>query len=202
MPLCVISGVTSLNTIFYVGFCFMKSEFTEDYIWVLLQLKKLYNKLDLPDPDVILTDCEGALMRSIDDVFPGAVNITCIWHVNNNVKTNCNKSFDSNKAWEEFFHSWERIIYAKTEEEFNSQWEALQEAYNTTTPFAVTYLAERLIPRKRKFVAYWVDKYLYFGNRATSRGENNNGRIKRQLGTSTGKLTILCLGNILTKRSR
>ena len=32
MPLCVISGVTSLNTSFYIGFAFLSSETYNDYL--------------------------------------------------------------------------------------------------------------------------------------------------------------------------
>ena len=35
MPLCVISGVTGLNTSFYIGFAFVSSETYTDYCWVL-----------------------------------------------------------------------------------------------------------------------------------------------------------------------
>ena len=35
MPLCIISGVTGLNTSFYIGFVFLSSETSAGYIWVL-----------------------------------------------------------------------------------------------------------------------------------------------------------------------
>ncbi len=42
MPLCIISEVTGLNTSFYIGFAFLSSETSADYIWVLECLAKLY----------------------------------------------------------------------------------------------------------------------------------------------------------------
>ena len=33
-PLLIITGVTALNTSFYVGFAFMRAEYTSDYEWV------------------------------------------------------------------------------------------------------------------------------------------------------------------------
>ena len=191
MPLYVISGVTSLNTTFYVAFYFIKGEYTADYLQVIQQLKKLYNDLDLPYPDVILTDCEAVLIRSINQLFPKAVNVTYIWYVNNNVTTNYSKYFDKDETQDTFQDHWKRCMYAKTEEIFDSELVALQEAYNTVASIAVTYLIEKLVSRKRKFVAYWVDQHLHFGNRTISRGENTNSKIKKQLGTSTGNKILL-----------
>ena len=35
LSLLIITGVTTLNTLFYVGFAFMSGENTEDYLWVI-----------------------------------------------------------------------------------------------------------------------------------------------------------------------
>ena len=56
MPLCIINGVTALNTTFYVAFCFLSGEKTADYDWLLAALKELYITLDLPNPNVLITD--------------------------------------------------------------------------------------------------------------------------------------------------
>ena len=46
-------------------------------------------------------------------------------------------------------------MYAKTAEEFAYEWDALQEVYNQEKPFAITYLADKLIaPLRRRFVTY------------------------------------------------
>ncbi len=78
MPLLVITGVTALNTSFFVGFCFMAAEKTANYVWVLKQLKLLYTELDLPDPAVILTDCERGLINALRSVFRESSHLLCI----------------------------------------------------------------------------------------------------------------------------
>ena len=98
MPLFVITGQTGLNTTFYVAFAFMTSEHTEDYQWVLQQLKKLYNKLSLAFPLVMATDCEKGLIAAIKLEFPETAHVFCIWHINKNVLTNCKKKFDTTET--------------------------------------------------------------------------------------------------------
>ena len=98
MPLCIISGVTPMNTIFYTGFCFLSSKTTENYIWLLKMLKKLYKSLDIPDPIVIVTDAEVRLICAISEVFTTDTrHLLCIWHINNNVTAQCKKWFNTIK---------------------------------------------------------------------------------------------------------
>ena len=83
-------------------------------------------------------------------------------------------------------------MYATTEQEFNHEWDVLQQDYTADFPFVMIYLADNLIPRKRKFVSFWTNQRLHFNNRATSRGESNNSKLKKQLGgSSIGKYSNL-----------
>ena len=94
-------------------------------------------------------------------------------------------------------------MYASTADEFMYEWDALQNVYNDEKPFAMTYLASKLIaPLRRRFVTYWTNEHLHFGNRATSRGECQNGRLKQQLGgCSIGdlKAVVEAIDVLLTK---
>ena len=78
MPLCIITGITSLNTTFYVDFCFMSQEFVDDYLWLLQQFAFLYIHVGVPRPRAIITDGEKGLISSIHRVFPGIANLLCI----------------------------------------------------------------------------------------------------------------------------
>ncbi len=189
MPLLVITGVTALNTSFFVGFCFMEAEKTADYVWVLEQLKLLYTQLDLPDPAVILTDCERGLINALRSVFRGSSHLLCIWHIDKNVLVNCRKHFDIEEDWQTFYKAWHLVMYAKIEEEYQFQWTDLQEIYDTSHEGAVSYLRnDLLLIYKKKFVGCWTDRKLHFGNHATSRGEGSNATLKRELGSSVADL--------------
>lgn len=76
--LCIISGVTALNTTFYIAFCFLSEETTKDYGWLLERLKELYILLDIPDPMVVVTDAETDLIAAIPIVFTGTKHFLCI----------------------------------------------------------------------------------------------------------------------------
>jgi len=189
MPLLVITGVTALNTSFFVGFCFMAAEKTADYVWVLKQLKLLYTELDLPDPAVILTDCERGLINALRSVFRESSHLLCIWHIDKNVLVNCRKHFDTEEVWQTFYKAWHLVMYAKTEAEYQFQWIDLQEIYGTSHERAISYLKnDLLLIYKKKFVRCWTDRKLHFGNHATSRGEGSNAALKRELGFSVGDL--------------
>ena len=103
MPLCVISGVTGLNTSFYIGFAFVFSEIYIDYRWVLSCLREFYVESDISDPIFAGTDCKKALIRALKIVFLQTEHRLCIWHVNKNVLTNCKPSFDTEEAWKAFY---------------------------------------------------------------------------------------------------
>jgi len=113
LPLLDILGVTALNTTYYVGFCFMVKEEREDYVWVLQNLRALYNSLGIEAPKVIVTDRELALMNAIAEVFPtpNTRGLLCIWHVNKAIFTKCRTGF-SDTNWDHFLAAWHAVIRA------------------------------------------------------------------------------------------
>ncbi len=98
MPLYIITGVTSLNTTYYVVFSFLSAETVDDYRWVLGALNKLYEFLDIPDPKVIVTDADPSNICAILEGFPLASHLLCLWHMNKNVMVNCKKLFEDKET--------------------------------------------------------------------------------------------------------
>lgn len=189
MPLCIVTGTTSLNTSFYVAFCFMTEEYSDDYLWLLQQLALLYLQVDVPHPIVILTDGERGLISMIHRVFPRAKNLLCVWHVNKNVVKNCKKSFNTEEKWVEFYAEWQNIVHSPTEASFDAQWDSFHAKWIEYTD-CLDYLADLLFRfnHRRKIITCWTDKVLHFGNTATSRGEGAHWVLKRNLSSSTGDL--------------
>ena len=102
MPLIIVSEVTPLNTSYYFAFTFVSKEVFEVYKWLLECVKDLYEYLNIPDPDVILTDAQMSLIRAITIVYPLASHLLCLWHINKNVVIHCKKWFDNkhgNNFW-------------------------------------------------------------------------------------------------------
>jgi len=118
MSLLIIIEIIALNTTFYVVFCFMKGENYSDYTWVMQTLKRLYDYLDLSYFEIILFDDNKALMFALRHVFFDSryrVNhALCVWHINNNITTNCKKFFSTNELYNEFMKRWKTLRLAKT----------------------------------------------------------------------------------------
>ena len=124
MSLLIIIGVINLNTSFYVGFCFMKSEHTKNYIWALEAVKELYKRFNLSPLSVILTDDDKAIPSAIRQVFEsGTAHLLCIWHLEQNIVENCSKFFEIKKDMQTFMKSFKQLFYISSEA-------ALKEKYN------------------------------------------------------------------------
>ncbi|KAI1001845.1 hypothetical protein K3495_g6360 [Podosphaera aphanis] len=81
VPLLHNVGCTNINTKFEVGYAFLSRETEADNIWALGTLRKISQQNNLPDPGVIATDRELALMNAIEQEFPLAKNILGFWHI-------------------------------------------------------------------------------------------------------------------------
>jgi hypothetical protein len=77
MPLLNIVSSTGLNHTFYVAFVFLAQETSDDYLWALQILKKIYVERRYPFPGVVVTDRELALISSLRHVFPNTKRILC-----------------------------------------------------------------------------------------------------------------------------
>ena len=200
MPLCIINGVTALNTTFYIGFAFLSHETVEDYMWVLASYKGLIEPLDIPDPTVFVTDSEPGLISAIPRIFPQAKHLLCLWHLNKNVLTSCRPWYgDSEDEWKEFYAFWNTVLYSEAEEKFEDAWNAMQLKHeNEVAP--IHYVDELIRLHKTKIITCFTNRILHFGNTSTSRTESSHAKLKLELRTSTGMIILRFDVNILTIR--
>jgi hypothetical protein len=189
MSLLIISDQTALHTNFYVAFCFMMTEITTDYLWVLRQLKTLYVKMQLPDSIVIVTDMKKKLMLAIRTEFSFINHLLCLWHINNNVLANCKKSFNSKEEWDAFFADWKEMTYAHSEQLFWELWEQFSIKYNDYD--VVKYLITIYITHVKHFVKCFINRVLHFDITTTSRDKSEHVVFKRQLKTSKDDLKTM-----------
>ena len=147
MLLCIITGVTALNSSFYVGFAFFSNETMSTYEWVLTQISELYQHLNIPDPVFIGTDCEVGLITAIEWVFPNTNHGLCLWHVDKNVLKTCNPQFDTHEVWTAIYDHWHRVMYASSEAIYEEEWKSLQEKYEGDYWSVIFYLREELLRR-------------------------------------------------------
>ena len=145
MPLCIISGVTSLNTSFYIGFVFLSSETSADYILVLECLAQLYQTWEIFSLTLIVTDMKIALINGIQRVFPTANHALCLWHLRKNVLANCKPSSDIGEEWQKFYEDWHKVLFATTEAIFKEKWEYLYHIYGQAHWLPLMYLEDDLL---------------------------------------------------------
>ncbi|KAL4561205.1 hypothetical protein LXL04_033368 [Taraxacum kok-saghyz] len=182
MPLLDIIGVSCFNTSFYSGFVFLKTEDEYSYVWALNVFKKT---LENREPSVIMSDRELALMNAINVVFPNTTNLLCIWHIEKNVLANCKKHFPHTNEFDIFMSYWNNVAYSTTPTIFEDNWAEFELCYQTKKA-AIEYIKNTWLPWKEKFVSAWTERYLHFGNRASSRAEGAHAKLKLYLQVSTG----------------
>ena len=163
MSLLIIIDQTALHIIFYVAFVFIFDEKEENYRWILRQLKSLYQFLSLSALTALITDCDKRLIIVIRKKYAIVNHLLCIWHINNNVLTNCKRQFVTTEKWKSFFDSWKIITKIFSFDEFNITWNSFQTTYNSSHSNCVSYILSTYIDSyKWKFVKYWTDQMFHF----------------------------------------
>ena len=126
MPLLDILGVDNHNKSFSIGFCFLDSEVEDNYREAIQHLCALFR----PGiwPSVIATDCEPALINAVNSHFPAirTKRVLCYWYISKCVLANCKALFDTMERWEEFIQFFQRVVFSKTEDEYEDQLEEFQ----------------------------------------------------------------------------
>ncbi len=53
-----------MNTSYYIAFAFVSKETFEIYKWLYEYIKDLYEYLEIPDPNFILTDTQNSFIKA------------------------------------------------------------------------------------------------------------------------------------------
>lgn len=113
----------------------------------------MYRQLDLKDPKVIVTDQDSTLMAAIREVFPCPTNLLCLLHINKRVQAEWKPVFQDaenpEEEWQGFCKKWGNVVYAKTEEAYDSAWTCLSNTYKDVFSNKIDYLQNTwLIPHR------------------------------------------------------
>ena len=145
LPLLHIVGMTSLNSQFSAGFCFLKEEKQKDYMWALSKLAAILT----PEtrPAVIVTDLEVSLMAAIDKIFPSSSHMMCTWHINKNIMSKCKRQLRRASNETCFFSS--GIIWWLLTRKWNlkNSWKSYQTLLTVSLKFSNTFLIRGLYTR-------------------------------------------------------
>lgn len=203
MKLLDIVGVTKLNSTFFVGFCLLAAEEKESFSWALRCLKEIYSGvIHTLGPLTVMTDRQLSLINALQEVFPASRHLLCIWHVEKNILKNCKKYITADNVhdptltaqekirysaemWRIFLSEWNKVVYAGTEDDFNSQWVALKSQY-MSFPQVIAYIDDSWMPWREHWAAAWTNKTFHLFERATSRVEAAHRHVKRTLDCQSG----------------
>ena len=197
MPLFNICAVTGNNKTIQIGLVFMSREKQADYKWALGKLKEVMTELGIPEPTVVVTDRELALMNALDALFLCSDHILCRWHVNMNVLAKCKKHFPGPKKvdgkWRRhakfaaFLQEWNVLLHSPTEELYTRQLAEFKKDGKHPLQ-AVLYCERTWLCWKEKLVFCYVDKHLHFGYLVTSSIEGCHAGLKKYLKYCTAGL--------------
>ncbi|XP_057443874.1 uncharacterized protein LOC130736031 [Lotus japonicus] len=150
IPLLEMVGLTSTGLTYSIAFCYMTRERTPDYVWALECMKSL-----LADParlpGVIVTDRELALLSVVQNIFPEATHLLCLFHINKNVEAKCKLWVDTTDFKALVMQKWNEVVYAETATQFEEEWSDMCDMCKDHPKFT-SYIYDTWLVHKEKFV--------------------------------------------------
>jgi hypothetical protein len=126
----------------------MPNEVYDSYEWATDAFEELIFSQSNYGPEVILTDNEDAVKAAAEHTWPSIPQLLCVWHVNQNVLTHAQKvwavrgsleeKLANGKLREAFMKKWRNVIYAKTPEKFDENWDTLMTEYGAIGPHHIS----------------------------------------------------------------
>lgn len=206
-PMLSIIGQSPLGNTFFIGGAFLQKEDIESFTWVLNHFRQLYQPLNIDHPQTIITDADPALIAARSIAFPDTAHILCRWHINKDIESKflelARNSFIQDRgmargeaatkarnAWHQEIRSKiHEMLNSKSTEQFDNLWRTFQRDYRTY-PDMLQYINRQWMPHKEKIVTAWIDRYLHFGNSATSAIESWHASLKGFLGKGRSRLHL------------
>ncbi|XP_074277343.1 protein FAR1-RELATED SEQUENCE 5-like [Silene latifolia] len=162
-PLIEMVGVTPTGSSFLIACSMTPTESYVNYKWLLRKLDAILDVTGVVSPAVFVIDRELGLISAFEQVYPRAEHLLCRWHVNKAINAKALTSFRAESMRKHVIANeedgWIKVINAVTEESFQRAWQCFQ----------------------RKFVLYYTNEVLHFGNTATSRVESAHSLLKAWL---------------------
>ncbi|MBW0520155.1 hypothetical protein O181_059870 [Austropuccinia psidii MF-1] len=180
LPLFHMFGQTETGHTFSLDFCYMERENDDGYIWALQELKMLFQTPRIPK--VIITDCEPALNRAIELVFPSSIHNYCTWNISKNLIQNCPKYFQEDD-WMDYQTSWSLLVSSNSTEDYNNNLEKIKEKSKDYSG-SWAYISNNLIALKKIFVTAWASQHPHQGNEDSSCVESADSYIKSFINNS------------------
>lgn len=186
-PLLLVCGINEHGQTILLAVALLHHQTTDAFTWALQQMKGSVSEEDWTAITCIFTDGDQAMSAAIGAVLPHVHHLRCIWHVEQNLRSNV-KGFLSLTALEEFITSWKRVVGEEDLQAFDRGKEQLY----LLCPQARSYMERHHWINEQLFALCYTKYVTTFGIRGTSRVEGFNSQLKGMFGVkSTTSLEIL-----------
>jgi hypothetical protein len=188
MPLSLFLVVDNNTKSRLVAQALVSDETVESYKWILDCTK---HATTMTEPLVFVTDADPAMDAAITQIYETTYPIHCIFHISENLPKNVKSKLGD--QYEKFVQSFFSCRNSLCEELFYERWSKLIEKY----PSIKDYLMRALYPSRQAWARAFTSKIFTAGIQTTSRVENYNNVIKRELSANS---TLCDLADALDAR--
>ncbi|CAB4403132.1 unnamed protein product [Rhizophagus irregularis] len=147
MILCVVTVIDNNYRTRIVACAIIEDETLDTYQWIL---GSILTETGVSS-QIVFSDSDPSLIRSIKDIFPNAHHLICIFHIDLNLWKKLKGKLGS--QFEEFYHKFYVCQNSLCEELFELRWNQLIEQYST----AAKYLSDTLYNTKDSHIHDKVD---------------------------------------------
>jgi len=91
-------GINHSNKTFSCGFGLINNERQEGFDWLMDQVNYFRQMAGAKEPTVTISDYDTAMKAAIARVFPDAISMICVFHVNKNVVLHIKRKWDKQAA--------------------------------------------------------------------------------------------------------
>jgi hypothetical protein len=177
MPLIDILGVTNTGNSFIFAFCFVTSESSDNWGFVLQCLERVVYE-GLPLPRVVLAD-QGLGLRSVfQRVWSRAVLQFCEWHAAQNIKARLAKQRYKKEERNELMDLVWKYLWSATELELEANRAELK---NAMKPAEAEYIEKYWIPKERQLIRVYTTQNPNLNCFSTQRDEGMHPMVKTVL---------------------
>lgn len=190
-PLLNIMGLGAGGKTFTAGYALIRREVADDYRWAL---QAFIDIGDWPEPEVVVTDREQAVMNAVRVIWPAAKHVLCRWHIEQAINKKAKEIYarhgrshdadDILAATNRFLDLWKPIFHGLDHGKIKRDWLDLAATFSGSGSAGgqvIQYINKTWWPHHRKFLLPFINDYRHLGARTTGWAEGAHSRLKRQL---------------------
>ncbi|KAK3912071.1 Protein FAR-RED IMPAIRED RESPONSE 1 [Frankliniella fusca] len=172
MPLLLINAMNGLGGTECVAYAFLVNETKETYAEIFKEFRNAVGEEAILETKTVVVDHDMSEISSLKEVLPHVDVQLCSFHVPNSFK----RRTKTEKKKEEVREILQKMIYSKTDEEYNELYESLKQV--ASSAFMTDYFNKYYHNCPSAWTRKSKSKSPNLGNDTTNRNESMNQKIK------------------------